>query len=159
MIDHGFHNRAGEPVTLKPVDDTNWGAVADVAPRDDQREFVAALAARYLLLADRGGVWNSLAILTSGQVVGHAMWAFDADDGAHWIGGVIVDASAQASGIGRAAMQTLIGWLRAEQSASAVRLSYAERNDVAARLYSDLGFQPTGEIENGEIVAELLLEP
>ncbi|MEV4810435.1 hypothetical protein [Micromonospora avicenniae] len=42
MIDAGHRDRDGRAVTLRPVDDGNWRAVADVAPRDDQRDWVIA---------------------------------------------------------------------------------------------------------------------
>ncbi|MDG4808431.1 hypothetical protein O7634_16905 [Micromonospora sp. WMMD1120] len=56
MIDGGHRDRTGRRITLRSVDDDNWRAVADVAPRDDQRRFVAALGARYLLLSMRSEV-------------------------------------------------------------------------------------------------------
>jgi diamine N-acetyltransferase len=62
VIDSKLHDRAGRHVTLRPVDDDNWRAVADVAPRDDQRAWVYPMAARYLLTSLRGDVWTSLAV-------------------------------------------------------------------------------------------------
>ncbi|GAB3956057.1 hypothetical protein GCM10027614_67110 [Micromonospora vulcania] len=112
MIDRGHLDRAGRAVTLRPVDDDNWRAVADVAPRDDQRRFVAALAARYLLLSTRSEVWTSLAVYADETVVGHVMWGVD-DDGSHWIGGMVIDAAEQNRGVGRATVQTLATWLAA----------------------------------------------
>lgn len=50
-MDFGIHDHEGRPVALCPVEDDNWRAIADVAPRDDPTEFVAALAAhRYAAL-------------------------------------------------------------------------------------------------------------
>jgi len=46
-------DRASRRITLREVTDDNWRAVADVAPLDEQRKYVAALAARYLLLSAR----------------------------------------------------------------------------------------------------------
>ncbi|NEE05057.1 GNAT family N-acetyltransferase, partial [Streptomyces sp. SID7499] len=40
MIDHGHTDSTGRPVTLHEVDADNWRAVADSAPRDDQRDWV-----------------------------------------------------------------------------------------------------------------------
>ncbi|MEW2380760.1 GNAT family N-acetyltransferase [Micromonospora sp. NPDC047707] len=155
MIDSHVHDRLGRRVTLRPVGDDNWRAVADVAPRDDQRLWVPALAARYLLLTDRSDVWTSLAVYADETVVGHVMWGVD-DDGSRWIGGMLVDAAEQDHGVGRAAVVTLAEWLAREDGGNPVRLSYHPDNTVAARLYSSLGFAPTGATEDDEIVVELV---
>ena len=152
MIEHGFRDRKGRLVSLRVIGD-DWRAVADVAPRDDQRRFVYPLAARYLLLSERGGIWTSLAVYADEQVVGHVMWAVD-DDGSHWIGGVMVDAAEQDAGVGRALTRTMLGWFATLPGPPVVRLSYHPDNQPAGRLYRALGFTPTGEIEDGEIVLE-----
>ncbi|MFI6233106.1 GNAT family N-acetyltransferase [Micromonospora sp. NPDC050784] len=153
MIDGGHGDRAGRRVTLRPVDDHNWRAVADVAPRDDQRRFVAALGARYLLLSARSEVWNSLAVYADETVVGHVMWGVD-DDGSHWIGGMLIDAAEQGRGVGRATVQTLAPWLAARDGNPPVRLSYHPDNTPAAALYTSLGFHPTGALDDDEVIAE-----
>ena len=43
-MDSGLRDAAGRHVTLREVDDGNWRAVADVAPLDGQRRFVAQFA-------------------------------------------------------------------------------------------------------------------
>ncbi|SCL51173.1 diamine N-acetyltransferase [Micromonospora citrea] len=154
MIDSGLLDRAGRRITLRPVDDDNWRAVADVAPRDDQREWVAALAARYLLLTERSDVWTSLAVYADETVAGHVMWGVD-DDGSRWIGGMVIDAPQQDRGVGRAVVRTLAGWLADQDGGHPVRLSYHPDNASAARLYASLGFVPTGVMEDDEVVAEL----
>jgi diamine N-acetyltransferase len=158
VIDAGHSDRAGRRVTLRPVDDDNWRAVADVAPRDDQRAWVPALAARYLLLSDRGDVWTSLAVYADETVVGHVMWGVD-DDGSHWIGGMVIDAGEQGRGVGAATVSTLAGWLAARDGHPPVRLSYHPENAAAAALYTRLGFRPTGAVEDDEVVAELTRPP
>lgn len=154
MIDSGLRDRAGRHVTLRPVNDDNWRAVADVAPRDDQRRWVPALAARYLVLSARSKVWTSLAVVADETVVGHIMWGVDVD-GSRWIGGMMVDAAEQDRGVGRAAVRTLADWLASQDGGSVVRLSYHPDNTAAAALYTSIGFVPTGAMEDDEIVAEL----
>lgn len=154
MIDSGLRDRAGRHITLRPVDDDNWRDVADVAPRDDQRAWVPALAARYLVLTMRSGGWTSLAVYADETVVGHAMWGID-EDGSRWIGGMVIAADEQDRGVGRATVRTLADWLAAQDGGSVVRLSYHPDNAPAARLYTSLGFAPTGEVEDDELVAEL----
>ncbi|RGC70069.1 Spermine/spermidine acetyltransferase [Micromonospora sp. MW-13] len=158
MIDSNLRDRAGRHLTLRPVDDDNWRAVADVVPRDDQRAWVYPMAARYLLLSMRGGGWTSLAVYADENVVGHVMWGVD-DDGSRWIGGMVVDAAEQGRGVGAATVTTLATWLAAQPGCLAVRLSYHPDNTVAAALYPRLGFAPTGLVEDGELVAELTRTP
>ena len=156
MIENGVRDRHGRLVSLREVGD-DWRAVADVAPLDHQRRFVPALAARYLLLSDRDHVWRSLGVYADEEVVGHVMWAVD-DDNVCWIGGLLIDGSQQGAGIGRAATETLLHWLSATSGCQAVRLSHLPDNDSAARLYASLGFRPTGEVEDDEIVLERSLK-
>ncbi|QDY07097.1 GNAT family N-acetyltransferase [Micromonospora sp. HM134] len=154
MLDSGHTDRLGRRVTLRPVDDDNWRAVADLAPRDDQRGWVPALAARYLVLTSRSEVWTSLAVHADETVAGHVMWGVD-DDGSRWIGGMLVDAAEQGRGVGRAAVRTLATWLVGQDGGHPVRLSYHPDNTAAARLYASLGFTPTGAVEDDELVVEL----
>ncbi|WP_308405448.1 GNAT family N-acetyltransferase [Streptomyces tardus] len=150
-----LRDRLGRTVTLAPVDEDNWRAVADVRPRDDQRGHVAALAARYVLLSLREEVWNSLGVLADGEVVGHLMWGRDPTDGTYWIGGVMVDAECQGDGVGRAALRLLLRLLAERPDCREIRLTYHPANRAADRLYPSLGFVPTGEWEDDEQVVVL----
>jgi len=157
LIDSGVRDARGRLVTLTAITDDNWRAVADVVPRDDQRDFVAPSAARYLLLSSREGEWNSLGIRADDVVVGHVMWGYDPDDEAHWVGGLVVDAPRQGEGLGRAAMAVLLKWLTAKPDCVRVRLSYQPENVAARKLYAALGFAELDVVEGDEVVAELVL--
>lgn len=154
LIDHGLADRTGRRVTLRGVDGGNWRAVADIAPLDGQRAHAPALAARYLLLTLHEDTWHSLAVYGDETVTGHVMWARD-DDGSYWIGGMLVDGPEQGKGLGRAAVRTLAGWLARREGCEVIRLSYEPGNTAAARLYTSLGFRPTGDLEDTEVVVEL----
>lgn len=140
-------------VDLVDVDAATWRAVAGVTPRPDQQRFVAQTA-YYLCLCHYGGVWHPLAIRSDGAIVGHVMWGAD-PDGSRWIGGLVVDATAQGRGVGTAAVEALVERLAAQDGCREVALSYAEDNVEARRLYAGLGFVETGEREDDEIVARL----
>jgi diamine N-acetyltransferase len=157
MIGYGFLDKTARRVTLRPVDDENWRSVADIAPLDSQRSYVPALAARYLLLSMRENVWRSLAVYADDVVVGHIMWGLD-DDGSHWLGGLMIDASAQGKGLGRAVVRTITAWLVAQEGCRVIRLSYHAENTAARHLYESAGFMPTGAVEDDEIVAEIAPE-
>jgi diamine N-acetyltransferase len=154
VITLGLSDRAGRRVVLHEVDDANWRAVADIAPLDEQRRYVPALAARYLLLSSREGIWHSMAVCADDTVVGHIMWGRD-DDGSHWLGGMVIDGPEQGNGVGRAAVRTLMEWLAQREDCRELRLSYHPDNTVAAKLYASLGFQPTEALSGDEVVASL----
>jgi diamine N-acetyltransferase len=58
VISYGLSDRLGRFISLRAVDEENWRAIAAVAPRDDQRDFVAPAAAFYLLLSTRENDWT-----------------------------------------------------------------------------------------------------
>lgn len=150
-----FTDRRGRAVVLEEITDDNWRDVADVAPADGQRRYVAALAARYLLLSQRGGVWTSLGVRAGDAVVGHVMWAYDDEDGTHWIGGMVVDAAEQGAGVGRAALGAVVARLSALSECREIRLSCHPDNTSATALYTSFGFRPTGDHEDDETVMAL----
>lgn len=155
VINEGVVDGAGRRMTLVGVSDANWRDIADVAPRDDQRDFVPPSAARYLLLSQREDVWHSLGVHADDSIVGHVMWGWDDDDQMHWIGGLMVDAGEQGRGVGRAAMVTLIRWLFAKPNVTAVRLSYQPESVAVRAMYVDLGFVESDVPVEDEIMAEL----
>jgi diamine N-acetyltransferase len=158
VIDRGLDDRAGRRISLRTVGEDDWRAVADVAPFDEQRGFVAALAARYLLLSVYEGPWRSLGVYADDTVVGHVMWGRD-DDGSHWIGGLLVDRSEQGKGVGRALLRTLLGWLAEQEGCWAIRMTYQRSNVPARELYESLGFAATGAVAaEGDDEEEILVE-
>jgi diamine N-acetyltransferase len=67
----------------------------------------------------------------------------------------MIDARYQHKGYGRVAMEAVISRIRQQESSREIRLSYHPDNTIAAHLYERLGFRPTGELRNGEIVVRL----
>jgi diamine N-acetyltransferase len=138
-------------IELAEVTAANWRDVAAIAPHDEQQRFVAPTT-YYLCLCHYGGQWNPLAVVVDGRVIGHVMWAVDTDQ-SRWIGGLVVDASAQRRGIGRLVVKTLLERFAAEPDCHEVALSYRPDNLAARSLYSAFGFVEGDEWEDDEIVA------
>lgn len=138
-------------LTLADVTSDNWREVADLAPRDEQRGFVYALAGRYLLLGAYGDTWHNLGVLEGDTAVAHVMWGVD-DDGSYWIGGLLVDAAHQGRGIGRATVELLLERWHADHRL--VRASCHPDNAASRGLFASLGFVETGEWDDDELVVE-----
>ena len=67
----------------------------------------------------------------------------------------MIDAKHQKNGYGKAALLLSIKYLHENHKANEIFLSFEPNNVVAEKLYSDVGFKRTGEIEGGEIVMRL----
>jgi diamine N-acetyltransferase len=140
-----------DAVRLEPVTADNWRACAALTVRPEQQRFVNAVT-YYLCMCSYGTTWQPLAAVRGDAVVGFVMWGID-DDRSRWIGGLVVDAAAQRSGVGRAVVTLLMERFAAEPDCPGAALSYHPDNAAARSLYASLGFVPTGETEQDELVA------
>ena len=68
-----------------------------------------------------------------------------------------IDARYQGKGYGLEAARLVLQRLRADGRFDRVVLCYVEGDTAAQRLYEKLGFTPTGEVEEDEVVMELKL--
>lgn len=91
-------------------------------------------------------------------MVGFAMYGREAETGFDWIIRLMIDTRYQGRGYGRAAMEELLARLKQAPDSKGIKISYRPENRTAERLYAQLGFRPTGEIEEGEVVAQLQTE-
>lgn len=141
-------------LALRPVGARNWHAVAALEVDEAQRDFVAA-PSYYLALCCYGeSGWKPLAIEVAGEVVGFLMWALDPEDGACWLGGLLIDRRHQRRGHGRRALARALELL-GKQGFERFALSYQPGNAAARALYASLGFAESGEREGDEVVARL----
>jgi diamine N-acetyltransferase len=147
-------------VSLRPVDAGSWRDVARLTVAPGQERFVAS-PTYYLALCAYGDVWQPMSVndARSGQVVGFLMWGIDDADGSCWLGGVLVDATHQGHGVGRAAIIEALRVLGPRGRSAGFALAYHPDNSVARSLYASLGFVETGEVDDDEVVARLLKGP
>jgi diamine N-acetyltransferase len=140
-------------VLLEPVTAANWRDCAGLTVRADQARYVASVP-YYLCLCAYGSTWRPLALVRDGVVVGFCMYAVDGD-GSGWIGGLLVDAAAQRTGVARAAVAAPVERFEADPDCPGTALSYAPGNVAARNLYASLGFRETGETDDdgAEVVA------
>jgi diamine N-acetyltransferase len=85
------------------------------------------------------------------------MYCFEPENGTGYIDRLMVAAEHQAQGYGRAAMLEVIERLQRIPECRMIRTSFHPENAVADALYSSLGFQKTGELDEGEVVMVLEL--
>lgn len=101
--------------------------------------------------------WTPIGIYAGDEAVGFAMEGFDPDANRWWIVRFMIGAAHQGKGYGTAALAALVASMAERHGCREVYLSYVPGNDVAERMYAKAGFVPTGEVEDGEIVARRVL--
>lgn len=139
---------------LEPVTPDNW--CCGLRVREDQSHYVAGsagiLARAY---AYRGSRSEALIIYQDDTPVGMAMY-YDLDDWqAYNFSQFFIDTRYQGKGYGLEAARLVLQRLRADGRFDRVVLCYVEGDTAAQRLYEKLGFTPTGEVEEDEVVMEL----
>lgn len=156
-------------ITLQPITSANWVSCINLTSTEAQRERgdvapnVLSLAQAYI---ERW--WRPLAILADDTLIGFLLYGrWPAvpiapyygwrEAGIHHVLRFMIDHRYQRQGYGRAAMEQLILQVRRQRNARAIELNYDPANTAAAALYARLGFQPTGEIDEGELRARLWL--
>jgi diamine N-acetyltransferase len=146
-------------VTLASISSDNVQLVFDLEVGPGQEQFVApnpwSLAQA---LAQQSVAWPR-AILRDGDVVGFLMLEIDPDekDGRpFWLWRLMIGAGLQRQGIGTAALALAVDEVRS-RGGSELYTSWVEGDGSPEPFYRTLGFTPTGEIDDGEVVARLRL--
>lgn len=141
-------------IQLVPITAANWKECISLKVTDEQRNFVpdnlySIAEAQFYSQA------CSLAIYSkAGQMVGYALYGREVQSGKWKIFRLMIDASQQGKGYGRAAMQHLIAEIRQQPDADAILIAYQNENHTARQLYTSLGFVEQAEIA-GVITAQL----
>lgn len=90
------------------------------------------------------------------EAVGFVLLLAPKDEPIWYVWRLMIDADAQGKGYGRAAMELVIDGAR-KSARERVVLSHQELPGHAGPFYAALGFEPTGEVDDGEVVVELKL--
>jgi len=144
-------------VSLVPIDKDNLAAVFKLDVAEDQREFVArnpwSLAQA---LVEPAIAWPR-AIVRDDEVVGFLMLEIDLnDDRPFWLWRLMVGEGLQGQGIGAAAVALAIEEVKT-RGGTELFTSWVPGDGTPEPFYLGLGFVPTGEIDDGEVVARLVL--
>lgn len=148
-------------VHLREITDDNREAVRALRVRGRQERFVASVSAS---LRDAAGSpkvnpWYR-AVYCGEEPVGFVMLAWKPRKGPyrgrHFLWRLLVDKRHQGRGIGRAVLTQLVDLVRAD-GGTELLTSIEPGKGGPWPFYQGLGFQPTGELDDGEIVLRLPL--
>jgi len=150
----------GVNVELTPITKDNVDEVLGLSVAPGQEEFVATNAWSLAQAFAHSDVAWPRAIVADGTVVGFLMFEIDPDDDdgtSYSLWRMMIDAGSQRKGYGAAALRCAFDEVRA-LGASEVFTSWVPGESGPAGFYLGLGFQPTGELDEDEIVARLAID-
>lgn len=146
-------------VTLEPVEAENLSAVLALELKPEQARFVSPPVRSLAWAWAYRGQCRPYAFAVGGEPVGYALLLYDYDLAEYDIWHVMVDASHQGKGYGRAGMEALLRLIggRPFGEGKRVAITCSPENAAAMHLYESLGFAPTGERDGDEIELALPL--
>ncbi len=146
-----------EKVELVEVTVDNADEVGELATHKTQERFVATMALNFqdaLIFSNRPGstLWYR-AIEADGDIVGFIMTKEMSESQANpYVGRLLIDRMHQRRGIGSVALDIYEQRCR-ELGATAVDVAWAEGPGSPGPMYMGRGYEPTGEVIDGEVQA------
>ncbi|MEE1812917.1 GNAT family N-acetyltransferase [Streptomyces sp. BE133] len=146
-------------VQLREITDDNRDAVRALRVRRRQKQFVASVSKslKEATKKPEANPWYR-ALYRDDEPVGFVMlsWKPPAGPykGRHFICRLLVDKRYQGRGIGREALTQITALVRTD-GATELLTSYEPGDGEPWPFYRKFGFEPTGEIDDGEIVLRL----
>ncbi|MEZ5346386.1 MAG: GNAT family N-acetyltransferase [Pyrinomonadaceae bacterium] len=138
-------------ISLREITKENFSECVKLKVAEGQEGFVApnvySIAQTKVYPAN-----TACAVYDDDEMVGFVMYGLDEDDGRYYLGRLMIDEKFQNRGYGRAAVLEVIQKAREIDGCEKLYLSIVPGNTSAEKLYSDIGFEKTGEILEGEIV-------
>jgi diamine N-acetyltransferase len=151
----------GGVVALAEVTRANVRRVCRLAVAPDQRSFVAPNAVSLAEALVHPYAWYRV-ITADGVAVGFAMLSEDPTGGPdggpeHYLWRLMIADEFQRRGYGRAALALVVEHVRSLPGAAELLVSWGPGAGSPEGFYLGLGFERTGDVEDGEIVGRLRL--
>lgn len=142
-------------VTLRHISkDTVW-TICNLFVQEDQKQFVEPNAISISEAYFSKEAWFR-AIYAEEIPVGFVMLEEQATKAKYFLWRFMIDAKYQNLGFGRQAIELLIEYVKTKPNATELITSVVQANGGPQGFYESLGFELTGEYDDGEAVMRLL---
>jgi diamine N-acetyltransferase len=146
----------GAEVVLAEVTGETVRAVCMLQVGVAQRGFVAPNAVSIAEAMFNAKAWFR-AVVADGVPVGFVMLSQDPETAEYDLWRFMIDERYQGRGFGRAAIAAIVDHVRTLPGATQIFVSWVPAPGGPEPFYLGLGFVPTGEVNEGEVVARLEL--
>jgi diamine N-acetyltransferase len=146
----------GATVTLREITKDTFGTILGLKVAPEQNIFVANNAFSIAQAHFEPKAWFR-AIYADETPIGFIMLSDDDEKPEYFLWRLMLDARHQGKGYGRQAIARLVEYVRTRPNARELLVSYHPGDGSPRDFYLKLGFQETGQVEDGEIVLRLPL--
>lgn len=154
-----------ENVSLREITDANRAEVERLRVTPDQRNYVASVSQSFTDAAENPVAQPWYRAVYSGKTpVGFVMIADGVPEehpdfaGPYYLWRLLIDEQWQGRGIGRAALDLVVAYVRTRPHARTLRTSVEPGSEASPRgFYLRYGFTPTGQVLDGEELLSLPL--
>jgi diamine N-acetyltransferase len=143
-------------VELREITKETARTVMNIEVAEDQRHLVAPTMMSIAEAYFEPKAWFR-AIYADDEPVGFVMLYDDPDTPEYYLWRLLVGAEHQRKGYGRAAVEHLVDYVRTRPGAMELLVGWVPGPGSPEPFYRSLGFEPTGEIDHGEVQASLRL--
>lgn len=143
-------------INFRKITEENFRRIIDMKRPENER-YVAANAislAQAWLYRENNDVYP-FAIYNDDTMVGFMMLDEDLEERCLTIWRIMFPDEHMNKGYGTEAIQLIINLARDSKKYDTMTLDYVPGNEIAKHVYEKIGFRPTGEISNGEVVMKL----
>jgi diamine N-acetyltransferase len=143
-------------ITLRELTKENLGDVMKLVVAEDQERFVAPNTVSVAQAYVHENAWPR-AVYSGDELVGFVMLSIDREKAEYWIWRLMIGERHQRRGYGSATVRAVIDHVRRLPNATELKLSFTDGPGNPSPVYAALGFELTGEMEDGEEVMRLAL--
>ncbi|MEM7244038.1 MAG: GNAT family N-acetyltransferase [Acidobacteriota bacterium] len=147
-------------VTLREITADTVVSIIKLTVAESQKGYVASNSVSLAQALFQEEAWYR-AVYLDDEPVGFVMLEDDSlaseppDEPGVYLWRFMIDEKFQGRGIGKAALELVIEHVRTNRTAPKLTLSYVPGPGEPADFYRGFGFEPTGEVDEGEIVMAL----
>jgi diamine N-acetyltransferase len=151
-------------ISLRPIDESNRLAVEALSVAPEQERFVSGVAESLLEAAAEpdarpvywaiyaGEVPVGFVMISDGIAPGHPEYI-----GPYFLWKLLIDERFQGRGLGRATLDAIVAYVRDRPDAETLLTSASPGEGSPIGFYERYGFEPTGDVDAGEVVLRLHL--
>ena len=143
-------------VTLREITADTVRAICKLETAPGQDRFVAPNAVSIAQAHFEPKAWFR-AIYAGDEPVGFVMLYDDPDEARYYLWRLMLADGSQRKGYGRRAMEQVIEYVRTRPNAEYLYTSYVPLPGGPGDFYHKLGFEDTGDVDEGEVVCRLAL--